>query len=89
MNVFLWIVQAVLAGMFAIAGVMKSTQPKGKLVGQEAGVPAPKSFGGLFQRLPQDRSLYPFLDVDSILRFFVVSGAVKMDRSIRLLDWLV
>jgi uncharacterized membrane protein len=33
-NVFLWIVQAVLAAMFAIAGVMKSTQPKDKLVGQ-------------------------------------------------------
>ncbi|MFE9888500.1 DoxX family protein [Streptomyces scopuliridis] len=31
MNVFLWIVQAVLAGMFAMAGVMKSTQPKDKL----------------------------------------------------------
>jgi uncharacterized membrane protein YphA (DoxX/SURF4 family) len=32
-NVFLWIVQAVLAAMFATAGVMKSTQPKDKLVG--------------------------------------------------------
>ncbi|MCI2424403.1 DoxX family protein, partial [Saccharopolyspora sp. K220] len=32
MNVFLWIVQAVLAVMFAMAGVMKSTQPKEKLV---------------------------------------------------------
>ncbi|MGW3690431.1 DoxX family protein [Streptomyces sp. NPDC005125] len=32
MNVFLWIVQAVLAVMFAMAGVMKSTQPKDKLV---------------------------------------------------------
>ncbi|MEU0352749.1 DoxX family protein [Streptomyces sp. NPDC006237] len=31
MNVFLWIVQAVLAAMFAMAGVMKSTQPKDKL----------------------------------------------------------
>ncbi|MFJ3633318.1 DoxX family protein [Streptomyces sp. NPDC090112] len=31
MNVFLWIVQAVLALMFAMAGVMKSTQPKAKL----------------------------------------------------------
>ncbi|WP_432197523.1 DoxX family protein [Streptomyces sp. bgisy027] len=34
MNVFLWILQAVLAAMFAMAGVMKSTQPKDKLVGQ-------------------------------------------------------
>ncbi|MBE8477576.1 DoxX family protein [Streptomyces justiciae] len=34
MNVFLWIVQAVLAAMFAMAGVMKSTQPKEKLVGR-------------------------------------------------------
>ncbi|MFJ4835768.1 DoxX family protein [Streptomyces sp. NPDC088747] len=32
MNVFLWIVQAVLALMFAMAGVMKSTQPKAELV---------------------------------------------------------
>ncbi|MGI5192972.1 DoxX family protein [Streptomyces sp. CA-288835] len=32
MNVFLWILQAVLAAMFAMAGVMKSTQPKDKLV---------------------------------------------------------
>ncbi|MER7578019.1 DoxX family protein [Streptomyces sp. NPDC126514] len=31
MNVFLWIVQAVLTAMFAMAGVMKSTQPKAKL----------------------------------------------------------
>ncbi|MFE7794787.1 DoxX family protein [Streptomyces sp. NPDC057460] len=32
MNVFLWIVQALLAAMFAMAGVMKATQPKDKLV---------------------------------------------------------
>ena len=32
MNLFLWILQAVLAAMFAMAGVMKSTQPKDKLV---------------------------------------------------------
>jgi uncharacterized membrane protein YphA (DoxX/SURF4 family) len=31
MNVFLWVLQAVLAAMFAMAGVMKSTQPKDKL----------------------------------------------------------
>jgi uncharacterized membrane protein len=31
MNVFLWIVQAVLAAMFALAGLMKSTQPNEKL----------------------------------------------------------
>ncbi|MER5185637.1 DoxX family protein [Streptomyces sp. NPDC002896] len=31
MNVFLWIVQVVLAVMFGMAGVMKSTQPKEKL----------------------------------------------------------
>lgn len=31
MNVLLWIVQAVLAAMFVMAGVMKSTQPKEKL----------------------------------------------------------
>jgi uncharacterized membrane protein len=32
MNVFLWILQAVLALMFAMAGVQKATQPKDKLV---------------------------------------------------------
>ena len=32
MNVFLWILQAVLALMFATAGVQKATQPKDKLV---------------------------------------------------------
>jgi uncharacterized membrane protein len=32
MNVFLWILQIVLAAMFALAGVRKSTQPKEKLV---------------------------------------------------------
>jgi uncharacterized membrane protein len=32
MSIFLWIVQAVLAVLFAMAGVMKSTQPKDKLV---------------------------------------------------------
>lgn len=31
MNIVLWIVQAVLAAMFGIAGVTKSTQPKAKL----------------------------------------------------------
>jgi uncharacterized membrane protein len=31
MNVFLWIVQSVLAAMFVMAGLMKSTQPKEKL----------------------------------------------------------
>ena len=31
MNVSLWIAQAVLAAMFALAGLMKSTQPKEKL----------------------------------------------------------
>ncbi len=31
MNVTLWIMQAVLAAMFGMAGVMKSTQPKAKL----------------------------------------------------------
>jgi len=32
MSVFLWILQAVLALMFAMAGVQKATQPKDKLV---------------------------------------------------------
>jgi uncharacterized membrane protein len=32
MNVFLWILQAVLALMFAMAGIQKATQPKDKLV---------------------------------------------------------
>jgi uncharacterized membrane protein YphA (DoxX/SURF4 family) len=32
MNIFLWILQIALAGMFAMAGVMKSTQPKEKLL---------------------------------------------------------
>jgi uncharacterized membrane protein YphA (DoxX/SURF4 family) len=32
MNVFLWILQIALAGMFAMAGVMKSTQPREKLL---------------------------------------------------------
>lgn len=32
MNVFLWILQIVLAAMFAFAGLLKSTQPKDKLL---------------------------------------------------------
>ncbi|NNN33419.1 DoxX family protein [Streptomyces sp. S3(2020)] len=32
MNILLWIVQAVLAVLFAMAGVMKSAQPKDRLV---------------------------------------------------------
>ena len=31
MNVALWVLQVVLAALFAIAGVMKATQPKAKL----------------------------------------------------------
>jgi uncharacterized membrane protein YphA (DoxX/SURF4 family) len=31
MNVFLWILQIVLAAMFLMAGIQKATQPKGKL----------------------------------------------------------
>jgi uncharacterized membrane protein YphA (DoxX/SURF4 family) len=34
MNVALWILQVVLAVMFAMSGTMKSTQPKDKLVGR-------------------------------------------------------
>ncbi|MFI8952262.1 DoxX family protein [Streptomyces sp. NPDC053750] len=44
MNVFLWIVQAVLALMFASAGVMKSTQPKDKLA-EKLGWPGDYSAG--------------------------------------------
>ncbi len=33
MNIFLWVLQALLAAMFAMAGVMKSTQPIEKLAG--------------------------------------------------------
>jgi predicted tellurium resistance membrane protein TerC len=32
MNIVLWILQIALAGMFGMAGVMKSTQPKDKLL---------------------------------------------------------
>ena len=32
MNIFLWIVQALLAAMFLMSGLMKSSQPKEKLV---------------------------------------------------------
>lgn len=33
MNVFLWVLQGILAAMFAMAGIMKATQPKEKLAG--------------------------------------------------------
>lgn len=38
MNVFLWVLQILLAAVFVMAGVMKSTQPKEKLSGQLAWV---------------------------------------------------
>jgi uncharacterized membrane protein YphA (DoxX/SURF4 family) len=34
MNVFLWIVQAILAALFAMSGLAKVAQPKDKLVGR-------------------------------------------------------
>lgn len=34
MNVFLWIVQALLAAMFAMSGLVKATQPKDRLIGR-------------------------------------------------------
>jgi uncharacterized membrane protein YphA (DoxX/SURF4 family) len=34
MNVFLWIVQGVLAAMFLMAGIAKATQPRDKLAAQ-------------------------------------------------------
>jgi len=34
MNVFLWMLQGTLAAMFLLAGIMKSTQPREKLVKQ-------------------------------------------------------
>ncbi|MFC1418100.1 DoxX family protein [Streptacidiphilus cavernicola] len=34
MHVFLWIVQAVLAALFAMSGLAKATQPKDRLVGK-------------------------------------------------------
>lgn len=41
MNVFLWIVQGLLAAMFVMAGLMKATQPKEKLA---ASLPWVESF---------------------------------------------
>ena len=38
MNIFLWVLQILLAAMFAAAGIMKATQPKEKLAGQLAWV---------------------------------------------------
>ena len=34
MDVFLWILQIVLAGMFGLAGITKSIQPRDKLLGK-------------------------------------------------------
>ncbi|TDO27793.1 DoxX-like protein [Kribbella sp. VKM Ac-2527] len=34
MNVSLWVLQIVLAGMFAMSGITKSTQPRRKLLGK-------------------------------------------------------
>jgi uncharacterized membrane protein len=34
MNVFLWVLQIVLAGMFVMSGLTKSTQPREKLLGK-------------------------------------------------------
>ncbi|NKY25767.1 DoxX family protein [Nocardia gamkensis] len=34
MNVFLWILQGVLAALFAAAGIIKATQPREKLISQ-------------------------------------------------------
>lgn len=38
MNIFLWVLQILLAASFAMTGVLKSTQPKEKLSGQLAWV---------------------------------------------------
>ncbi|WP_101790104.1 DoxX family protein [Nonomuraea indica] len=34
MNIFLWILQVVLAAMFAMSGLEKATQPRDKLIGK-------------------------------------------------------
>src|SRR5207249_1784068 len=54
-----------------------------------AGAPARKSFGGLSSDCKTDWRYLSVSEVDSVIRFFLASLAVKMDRSIRLLDWLV
>ena len=43
MNAVLWILQAVLAVMFALAGIMKVAQPKAKLLPVMAGVMFPNA----------------------------------------------
>lgn len=47
MNIFLWVIQAILAAGFGIAGVLKTTQPKQKLVGN---LPWVADFSGLTVR---------------------------------------
>jgi hypothetical protein len=75
MNVFLWIVQAVLAAMFVLAGIMKSTQPKEKLApklpwvqdfsaGTVRFIGVAELLGGLGLILPAATGIAPILTPD-------------------------
>jgi uncharacterized membrane protein YphA (DoxX/SURF4 family) len=81
MNVFLWILQAVLAVMFGMAGVMKSTQPKDKLAARLPWVedfsPAVVRFIGVAELAAALGLILPAaLDIAPILTPLAASGLV-------------
>ncbi|WP_432194329.1 DoxX family protein [Streptomyces sp. bgisy027] len=81
MNVFLWILQAILAAMFAMAGVMKSTQPKDKLAEKLAWVndfsPATVRFIGVVEFAAALGLILPAAtDIAPVLTPLAASGLV-------------
>jgi uncharacterized membrane protein YphA (DoxX/SURF4 family) len=79
MNAFLWVLQIVLALMFAMAGVMKATQPKAKLAEKLPWVedfsPATVRFIGIVELLAAIGLVLPAaLDIAPILTPLAAAG---------------
>jgi uncharacterized membrane protein YphA (DoxX/SURF4 family) len=89
-NIFLWIVAGVLAAMFLLAGVMKVTQPKEKLVAMmKWAVPVPEGqikalglvelLGALGVILPRALNIAPVLTpVAAVGCAIVMTGAILL-----------
>jgi uncharacterized membrane protein len=93
MNIVLWIVQAILAVAFVVAGVMKSTQPKEKLkpslpwvedfsLGTIRLIGVSELLGGLGLILPAATGIAPILTpvAAACLAFVMVLAAITHSR---------
>lgn len=81
MHVFLWVLQGALAAMFALAGLMKSTQPKEQLVErlpwvEDVSVPTLRLIGVVELLAAIGLVVPPLVDVATVLTPLAAAGLV-------------